>query len=118
MLSAYRIAVAAVGALRSAGVSICVGMLANDIGVLAVSFGDGIYEELEVLVQAGLSNIEALRAATSEPAHAFGLSDRGMLEAGRRPDLILLRGNPLNDLSAVRYTKRVWLNGVEFGRNV
>ncbi|KFA81612.1 hypothetical protein S40288_11549 [Stachybotrys chartarum IBT 40288] len=116
--SAYKYAMANVRALSSAGVSICAGTSANDIRGLSISFSDGIHEELELLVQAGLSNADALRAATSIPAQAFGLLDRGTLEVGKRSDLTLLRGNPLSELSAVCDVERVWINGVEFDRHV
>ncbi|KAL7940059.1 putative hydrolase [Trichoderma barbatum] len=81
---------------------------------LISNYGDGIYEELQLLLQAGLSNAEALRAATSVPAQAFRLSDRGSIQIGKRPDLVLLQGNPLDDFSAIRHAKKVWIDGVEF----
>jgi imidazolonepropionase-like amidohydrolase len=116
--SAYENAVANVRALSSAGVSICAGTSANDIKGLSISFTDGIYEELVLLAQAGLSNFEALRAATSVPAQALRLLDRGALKVGKRSDLTLLRGNPFTDLSAIRHVERVWTNGVEFDKHV
>lgn len=115
---AYDNAVANVRALSSAGVSICAGTSATDIKGLSISFADGIYEELVLLVQAGFSNIEALRAATSIPAQAFRLFDRGALEVGKRSDLALLRGDPLIDLSAIHHVERVWIKGIEFNRHV
>ncbi|KAM0251930.1 hypothetical protein ACHAQJ_007945 [Trichoderma viride] len=112
--SIYDNAVASVRALNGAKVLICAGTSANDSEGLAVNCGDGIYEELQLLLQAGLSNAEALRAATSVPAQAFRLSDRGSIEVGKRSDLVLLQGNPLDDLSAIRHGKKVWIDGVEF----
>jgi imidazolonepropionase-like amidohydrolase len=115
---AYDNAVANVRALGLAGVSICTGTSANDLKGFSISFTDGMYEELELLVQAGFSNIEALRAATSVPAQAFKLLDRGTLEVGKRSDVTLLRGDPLADLSAIRHVERVWIDGVEFDKHV
>lgn len=78
-----------------------------------VIHGESIHEELELLVDAGLSTVDALRAATVLPAQYFGLIDRGVIESGKRADLILLDENPLEDIRATRSIARVWCAGVE-----
>jgi alpha-D-ribose 1-methylphosphonate 5-triphosphate diphosphatase PhnM len=55
-----------------------------------------------------------LQAATSKTADAFSLSDRGRIVVGRRADLILVRGNPIDDVIATRDIVRVWRAGVAF----
>ena len=62
----------------------------------------GIARELEALVQAGLSPVEALRAATSNAAAVLGLADEiGELRPGLRADLLLLEGDPAADIRNV-----------------
>ena len=75
--------------------------------------GESLHEELELLIEAGLSTVEALRAATVLPAQYFGLHDRGVIEPGRRADLVLIDGDPIADIRATRQIRRVWCAGVE-----
>ena len=75
--------------------------------------GESMHRELELLVIAGLSTVDALRAATSLPAEHFGLKDRGVVEPGFRADLVLVAGNPVADIKATRSIRRVWCGGVE-----
>jgi imidazolonepropionase-like amidohydrolase len=68
--------------------------------------------ELELLVASGLTPMEALVAGTMENARFFRTADRlGSIEAGKLADLILIDGDPLKDISAMRRIKRVMLNG-------
>jgi imidazolonepropionase-like amidohydrolase len=97
-----------------AGVPILAGTDANQApGVPAtVKHGESIHHELELLVEAGLSTVDALRAATVLPAKHFGLNDRGVIEPGYRADLVLLSNDPTKDIRATRSIKRVWCCGV------
>jgi len=65
------------------------------------------------LEEAGLSNLEILRGATSEVARVFGLRDRGVVEVGKRADLVLLGGDPLGNIRETRNVRRAWCGGVE-----
>ncbi len=78
-----------------------------------ISHGSSLHHELELLVGAGLTTVDALRAATSRPARYFGLADRGVIEPGRRADLVLIDGDPLQDITATRSIRRVWCGGAE-----
>ncbi|KAI8883480.1 hydrolase [Backusella circina FSU 941] len=111
----YAYARDAVYDLYKAGVVILAGTDANSTPgtPFDVKHGDSLHHELELLVEAGLSNVDVLRAATSLPAEYFGLNDRGVIEPGRRADLILLAGDPLHDIKATRLLKRVWCGGIE-----
>lgn len=102
-----------VAALHRAGVPILAGSDGNEAeGVPAnIELGLGLHEELELLVDAGLSTTEALRAATSLPAKYFGLHDRGTIAPGRRADLILVAGNPIEDIKSVNQIEKVWIAG-------
>ena len=85
-----------VGILHKAGARILAG---TDMGNPFVVAGFALHEELANLVQAGLSPYEALRAATSGAAEFMGAGDEwGVVATGRRADLLLLEGNPLEDV--------------------
>lgn len=100
--------------LHDAGVRICAGTCANERGRMSMEFGASLHDELQMLVEAGLSNREALRCATYNPTKVFGLSDRGSLQPGHhRADLVLVEGDPSEDITAARHIKRVWIQGIE-----
>jgi imidazolonepropionase-like amidohydrolase len=101
--------------LRRAGVPILAGTDANAGPGIPFSprHGESLHDELELLIEAGLSTVEALRAATVLPAQHFGLHDRGVIEPGRRADLVLIDGDPIADIRATRQIRRVWCAGVE-----
>ena len=62
--------------------------------------GYSLHTELEFLVLAGLSPLEALRAATVTPAEYFSLQDEmGTIDAGKKADLVLLEASPLDDIA-------------------
>jgi adenine deaminase len=72
----------------------------------------GIVRMSSTLVAAGLTRVEALRAATSTPARRFGLTDRGRIEASARADLLLVDGDPTTTISDTLSIKGVWRRGV------
>lgn len=75
--------------------------------------GFSLHDELESLVAAGLTPAEALVAATREPARFLGEADEfGTVETGRRADLVLLEGNPLEDIGHTRSIAGVMVHGV------
>ncbi|HEY0377971.1 MAG TPA: amidohydrolase family protein [Pyrinomonadaceae bacterium] len=68
--------------------------------------------ELELLVESGLTPMQAIAAGTMENARFFHAADRlGSIERGKLADLILVEGDPLKDISAMRRIRRVMLNG-------
>ncbi len=89
----------AVGALHHAGVPILAG---TDAPAPGTAHGLSLHRELELLVLSGLTLLEALASATSEPARAFGFYDRGRIAEGRRADLLLVNGDPSIDITATR----------------
>ncbi|SDD86748.1 amidohydrolase family protein [Aquimonas voraii] len=99
---------ARVAALHAAGVPVLAGTDAPNPGT---AFGISMHGELALLVEAGLSPLEALRAATSVPAQQFGLTDRGRIGPGLRADLVLVEGDPSADIRATRELVSVWKNG-------
>jgi imidazolonepropionase-like amidohydrolase len=111
----YESARDSVAELHRAGVPILAGTDANAGPGIPFSprHGESLHDELELLIEAGLSTVEALRAATVLPAQHFGLHDRGVIEPGRRADLVLIDGDPIADIRATRQIRRVWCAGVE-----
>ncbi len=74
--------------------------------------GFGTHRELQALVVAGLPPAAALKAATTNAAHAFGLGDRlGTIQTGKLSDLVVIRGNPLANISATHNVLRVMVRG-------
>jgi imidazolonepropionase-like amidohydrolase len=114
----YAPARASTAALHEAGVPVLAGTDANNATGVPASppFGESLHHELELLVDAGLSTVDALRAATVLPARHFGLADRGVIESGKRADLVLLAADPVADISGTRQIERVWCAGVEYRR--
>ncbi|HUJ12232.1 MAG TPA: amidohydrolase family protein [Thermoanaerobaculia bacterium] len=102
-------AMAAVRELKAAGVPILAGTDAPNPGT---THGASLHRELELLVKAGLTPVEALRAATSTPASVFHLNDRGRIAPGLRADLVLVNGDPTTDILATRDIVAIWKNGV------
>src|SRR5262249_36070191 len=100
--------------LTALGVPILAGTDAPSMGV---SYGVSLHRELELLVAAGLSPAEALAGATSLPAVAFGLSDRGRIASGLRAALLLLDGDPMTDIKATRKIIGVWKRGRPIDRD-
>lgn len=105
-----------VAALHAAGVPICAGTdaFAGAVPIpKPVIHGPSLHHELELLVHAGLTNTEALRAATTLPAQHFELTDRGEIRPGLRADLLLVDDDPLSDITATRSIQRIWSTGNE-----
>lgn len=80
------------------------------------TYGASLHGEMELLVGAGLSAAQALIAATSAPARAFGLTDRGRINPGLRADLLLVEGDPTADITATRRIVAIWKRGVKVVR--
>src|SRR5207249_4571477 len=85
-------------------------------GVPIVSGTDGsgieIIRELEVYHEAGLTNAEALAAATITPARLLNVDKQtGSIEVGKSADLVLVEGDPSDRLSDLRQTRVVMLDG-------
>jgi hypothetical protein len=74
-----------------------------------------LHRELELYVKAGVPAGEAVRIATENGARYAGvLADRGTIERGKRADLILVDGDPTQDISAIRKVSYVLKDGVGF----
>ncbi|GAA1899830.1 amidohydrolase family protein [Streptantibioticus ferralitis] len=90
--------------MREAGVRF---IARTDAGVPGAQFGDYV-GMLEFFASLGFSHAEILDLATTNSVHALGLTDTGTLASGMRADLIVVQGNPLTDLAALRRVQHVY----------
>ena len=67
--------------------------------------------EIELMVEAGMTPMQALVAATGAAAHVMGLGELGTLEPGRHADFVVLDADPLADIRNTRRMDSVWLAG-------
>ena len=109
----YAAAKESVSLLHQAGVPILAGTDSNPSPMAGVKHGESLHSELELLVDAGLSNEDSLRAATSLPAQWFQMPDRGVIAVGKRADLVLVNGDPLDDISATKNLEKICVAGKE-----
>ena len=99
-----------VGLANKAGAKIVVGSHSD---VPHAKRGWAYQRELELLVDSGLTPMQAIVAGTLENARYFHAADRlGSIESGKLADLVLVEGDPSKDISKMRRIKRVMLNGV------
>ncbi len=102
--------------LHKAGAVIYAGTDSGSPGVIP---GASLHRELLALVAAGFSNEEALRAATSAPADFLDEKKSfGRIAKGQRADLLLVQGNPLEDLSATQNIAEVFQAGRRLTRSL
>lgn len=99
-------------------------MVENDVTILAGTDANGwltvpgfsLHDELQTLAQAGMSPAQALYSATAAPAKRIR-NNAGIIEAGRRADLVLLNKNPLTDIENTTAIETVILNGKVLDRS-
>ena len=97
------------GFLHRGGVRVVVG---SHGGVPYAERGWAYQHEMELMVESGMSPAEVIVGATLENARFLRIAERlGSIEPGKQADLVLLKGNPLNDIRAMRQLQRVMLNG-------
>lgn len=100
--------------MHRAGVGILAG---TDTGAFFAVPGFSLHDELEELVKAGLTPLDALRSATLNPAiFLHQEKESGTVAKGKFADLLLLDANPLDDISNTRRIAAVVLNGRLFDR--
>jgi len=102
--------------LHDAGIPIAVG---TDAGMTGTYHGFATLRELELLVEAGLTPLEALTAAASVSDRALGVEgERGTIAAGKLADLVLIDGRPDERIGDIEKTARVFLGGAELDPHV
>jgi imidazolonepropionase-like amidohydrolase len=101
--------------MRAAGVRFLAG---TDVGVAFMYPGFSLHDELKLYVdQLGFTALDALRAATANPAEFYGMAGQlGGVQNGQRADLVLLDANPLDDIGNTRRIRGVVAGGRWFDR--
>ena len=98
-----------VGKMQAAGVRIMAG---TDIAAPNVFPGWSLHEDIAYLVEAGLTPMQALQAATKSPAEFLGkLQAQGTVEKGKLADLLLLDDSPLEDIHNTQKIRALILHG-------
>ncbi|KAJ5974809.1 hypothetical protein N7481_008516 [Penicillium waksmanii] len=97
--------------LKEAGVDILCGTDSSE-HLVGTRAGASVLHELWLYVnRCGFTPIEALASATSKIAERFKMKDRGIIEAGRKADLVLVKGNPTESIDSLNDIIGVWRNG-------
>ena len=101
-----------IGRMHARGIPIGAG---TDTPIFLAVPGYSLHSELEMLVRAGLSPLEAIRSATVRPAEYFSLEDEmGSVDVGKKADLVLLDANPLENIANTKQISAVVSKGRVF----
>lgn len=104
-----------VGKIHDSGIEIMAG---TDCPISFLTPGRSLHHELAVLVEAGLSPLDAIKAATINPAKYFNIEDElGTIKKDKWADLVILDANPLEDINNTRRINAVVKQGKYFDRN-
>lgn len=110
--SDYKDAENAVRLLDSLRVTILAGTDSNSsFYVPKIKHGTSLHDEMELLVKAGMSPEAVLKAATSDVAKVFGLQTSGMIEEGKKSVMILVKGNPCEEITDSTKIIQIWVDG-------
>jgi len=104
----YAILQRSLAKLSAAGARIVLG---GDTGLQDDPFGFAEHRELELMVEAGMSPMQAIVAATSTGADYLRLRNTGALAQSKQADFVVLDGNPLDDITNTRRISAVFLKG-------
>jgi imidazolonepropionase-like amidohydrolase len=103
-----------VARLNAAGVTIALG---DDTGIENTFYGYGEHRELELMVAAGMTPMQAIIAATKTSAELLRLSQLGTLARGKSADFIVLDGNPLENIANTKRISSVYQRGARVDRD-
>ena len=108
--AAFAVAMKNVRTLHDAGVLVAVGTDSGAMPTRVAGFAE--HRELQLLVEAGLSPMDALIAGTANSARVIGQDgERGTLIPGKRADFLVLDANPLDDIRNTMRLSAVWHGG-------
>jgi imidazolonepropionase-like amidohydrolase len=71
-----------------------------------------LYKELEIMIEEGMTSMEAVKSATIFAAECLNIQHKtGSIKQGKSADLLLVDGNPLDDITALKQVKQVYRSG-------
>lgn len=94
--------------MYDAGIPILAGTDPPNVGI---NYGTDLYKELKLISEAGIPNIDVIKGATSYTAKAFGLENLGFLQKGFKADMILINGDPFENIEDISKVETVWKLG-------
>ncbi len=112
-IASYRNQQRSVARLAAAGVTIALG---DDTGIENTFYGYGDHHELELMVAAGMTPMQAIVAATKTPAALLKLDRLGTLASGKQADFIVLDANPLENIANTKTIAAVYQRGQQVDR--
>jgi imidazolonepropionase-like amidohydrolase len=95
--------------LYDAGVNIGFGTDSGGVPVRIPGFAE--HRELELLVDSGLTPLQAINLATGKAAERLHLDDRGVLASGKLADIVVVDGNPAVQIRSIHKIEAVWRRG-------
>ncbi|HYI77626.1 MAG TPA: amidohydrolase family protein [Chryseolinea sp.] len=110
-IAAYNMALKNLKKLHDGGVLVVMGTDSGAQPVRAQGFSEHL--ELQLMVDAGLTPLQAITVSTRNASNALKLKDQGVLAPGMRADFMILNSNPENDIKATQSIQAVWKNGIE-----
>ncbi len=94
--------------VHEAGITLLAG---TDNGNFDLNWGDDLINELIIYSQCGMSNVEVLKTATGNPSKAWRIPV-GLLQVGSKANMLLLNGNPDENLEKLRDINTIWKKGM------
>lgn len=96
--------------IHSVGITVALGTDSGAFPIRAQGFSEHL--EMELMVEAGLTPLQAITIGTQNAARAIGINTKyGSIEAGKKADFIILKNSPEKDIKNTRTIETVWKNG-------
>ncbi len=98
-----------IGRVHKAGIPILAG---TDAPAFDINFGTDLHTEMIYLSECGISDLEVLKSATSNTSKVFKLGSKGFIKEGYSADVLLIDGDPTEDITTLRSIKGIWKKGI------
>jgi imidazolonepropionase-like amidohydrolase len=114
-MAAFKTALKNLKKIYDAGITVALGTDSGAFPIRTQGFTEHL--EMELMVQAGLTPLQAITVSTRNAAKAIKIDNQyGTIEKGKKADLIVLDGDPVKDTKNTRKINTVWKNGKEVSR--